>query len=55
MSIKCNQEKIDFSRLNIQLRPSILTLLNLLLPNGKLANQEYVSLNPTRYDKNLGW
>lgn len=54
MSTHHKQEKIDFNRLNLQLSPSILPLLNLLLPNGKLANLEYVALNPTRYDKNLG-
>ncbi len=63
MTSPCNQlkdakqekhEKIDFNQLNRQLTPSILPLLNLLLPDGSLANLEYVALNPTRCDHHLG-
>ncbi len=54
MNTSHNQQKIDFNLLNRQLTPSILPLLNLLLPEGSLETQEYVALNPTRYDEHLG-
>ncbi len=54
MHIKYNKEKIDFEYLNCQLTPYSLQLLEQLLPEGILQNREYVALNPTRPDKNLG-
>ena len=54
MHIKYNQEKIDFKHLNRQLIPYSLQLLEQLLPGGILENREYITLNPTRLDKNLG-
>lgn len=54
MHIKYNQEKIDFKHLNCQLIPYVLQLLEQLLPGGILENREYIVLNPTRPDKNLG-
>jgi len=54
MYIKYNQAKIDFKHLNRQLTPYALQVLRQLLPEGTLENHEYVSLNPTRPDKNPG-
>ena len=49
-----DQEKVNFTQLKNQVSPYLLSLLRQLLPNGKLANREYVALNPTRCDKHLG-
>lgn len=54
MHIKHKQERIDFKYLNCQLIPYSQQLLEQLLPEGILQNREYVALNPTRSDKNLG-
>lgn len=54
MHVKCNQTKIDFKHLNRQITPYALQVLGQLLPGGTLENREYVVLNPTRPDKNLG-
>lgn len=48
------EERIDFKQLNRQLQPYILQLLRRLLPDGKVRGREYVAINPTRYDKQLG-
>lgn len=54
MRIKYNKVKIDFKDLNREITPYTLQLLRQLLPEGILENREYVALNPTRHDRNLG-
>ncbi len=54
MTIKHNQEKIDFNQLNRQINPYFSLLLKQLLPSGELENHEYVALNPTRHDQHPG-
>ena len=54
MNYSCNKENIDFNQLKRQTHSCILQLVRQLLPGGKLANREYVALNPTRCDKHLG-
>ena len=45
---------INFKALNSQLLVNSCTLVPSWLPNGRLERQEWVALNPTRGDKNLG-
>ena len=54
MNCSSDKENIDFNQLKRQIHSCILQLVRQLLPSGKLANSEYVALNPTRCDKNLG-
>ncbi len=43
-----------FSKMNARALPLLPVLLKRWLPEGKLCGQEYVALNPTRDDENLG-
>ena len=45
---------INFSVVKNSLRGHEYTILLQLLPKGKKEGNEYVSLNPTRNDRNLG-
>ena len=45
---------INFSLVKNSLRGHEYTVLCQLLPNGKKEGNEYIVLNPTRNDKNLG-
>lgn len=46
--------KINFGEVKNALSGYEDTILRQLLPNGKKDGNEYVALNPTRNDKNLG-
>ncbi len=46
--------KIDFARLRADLIPHIESVVRQLLPDGRLVGREWVSLNPTRQDRNAG-
>ena len=41
-------------QINRALLDQSVALLNLWLPNGKRQGKEYIALNPTRNDRNLG-
>lgn len=45
---------INFPELKQNLRGYELVILHHLLPNGRKQGCEYVALNPTRVDRNLG-
>jgi putative DNA primase/helicase len=45
---------IDFHAINQAALPVLPTLLHDWLPNGRYEGHEYVALNPTRQDRNLG-
>jgi putative DNA primase/helicase len=47
-------KKINFREVKDVLRGSEYMILRQLLPNGKREGNEFVALNPTREDKNLG-
>lgn len=47
------QDHIDFERLKDRLSPYILSLVERILPGGRLEGREFVALNPNRPDKNL--
>ena len=47
------QDRIDFGRLKDRLNPYILSLVQRILPEGRLEGREYTALNPKRCDKNL--
>lgn len=46
--------KINFSQVKNFLKGHEEGILRRLLPTGKKAGNEYIALNPTRNDKNLG-
>mgnify|MGYP000514697601 CR=1 FL=1 len=46
--------KINFSQVKNFLKGHEEGILRRLLPTGKIAGSEYIALNPTRNDKNLG-
>jgi putative DNA primase/helicase len=46
--------KISFTQVKNMLRGYEEAILRQLLPKGKKAGNEYIALNPTRNDKNLG-
>lgn len=45
---------IDFERIKKAAVSSHLTIVQQLLPQGRIEGREYVALNPTRRDNNLG-
>lgn len=45
---------VDFKLNNSILRPFAFSVVRKLLPKGKIQGHEYVALNPTRHDRNLG-
>ncbi len=45
---------VDFAAVNQSACLRLPDLLNLWLPQGKLVGTEYIALNPTRRDRNLG-
>ena len=45
---------INFSLVKNSLRGNEYAILRQLLPNGKKEGNEYIALNPTRNDRNLG-
>ncbi|MCZ6497087.1 MAG: hypothetical protein O6924_13020 [Alphaproteobacteria bacterium] len=45
---------VDFGAVNQAAYWRLPDLLNLWLPKGKLVGNEYIALNPTRRDRNLG-
>jgi hypothetical protein len=48
------QDRIDFRRLKDRLNPYILSLVQRVLPGGRLEGREYIAINPKRCDKNPG-
>ena len=48
-----NQSTIDYDHVKQKAIPHTLALLNRILPGGKIQGQEYVALNPRRYDRTL--
>lgn len=46
--------KINFTQVKNYLKGHKEAILKHLLPTGKIAGSEYIALNPTRNDKNLG-
>ena len=46
--------KINFTHVKNSLKGHEEAILKNLLPTGKKAGNEYIALNPTRNDKNLG-
>ena len=46
--------KIDFTQVKNSLQGYEEGIVRRLLPTGKKAGNEYIALNPTRNDKNLG-
>jgi len=46
--------KINFTQVKNFLKGHEEAILKHLLPTGKIAGSEYIALNPTRNDKNLG-
>jgi hypothetical protein len=47
-------KKIDFQEVKAFMRGYEGAILYRLLPHGKKQSHEYVALNPTRHDRNLG-
>lgn len=45
---------MNFKEIHSRALPAILTVLNHILPGGKVEGEEYVCLNPNRTDKKLG-
>jgi len=46
--------RIDYARINAAALSAPPALLGLWLPSGRAERHEYVALNPTRPDRNLG-
>ena len=49
-----NAQSIDFKDIAATALSRARSLLPELLPNGRFERDEYVALNPSRADKNLG-
>jgi hypothetical protein len=45
---------LRFKKLNETITPILLTLIPQILPQGKRRGTFWVSLNPTRFDRNIG-
>lgn len=43
-----------FKKLNVLIKPMLINLIPSILPNGKRRAGYWVSLNPTRNDRNIG-
>lgn len=48
------KQPLSFKEVNTRALQVAPALLAYWLPEGKLVGQEYVALNPTRHDRNLG-
>lgn len=46
--------KIDYAHLNQNVSEIGLAILKIWLPTGRIEGRDYVALNPTRRDRNLG-
>ena len=46
--------KIPFKKINLDAKENALEILNAWLPNGQVAGNEYLALNPRRSDSRLG-
>lgn len=50
-SHRINQSTIDYGHVKQKTMPHVLSLLNRVLPGGRIRGQEYIALNPRRYDR----
>ena len=46
--------RYDFDTINSAAKPVLLAILRRILPGGKVVGPEYISRNPTRWDKHPG-
>lgn len=53
-NLMTKHKSIDFERLKNDIQRSSRSFLRQLLPNGRWSGHEYIALNPTRNDRNLG-
>ena len=54
MGVKMTNKFIDFNELKEELFPCIAEIVQELLPHGRQEGNEWVALNPTRSDRNIG-